>query len=72
MERDLRLYYYESGQLIKEGRGSNQDRPHLFTDINLLKEHVDFLRNNYKSCFKKQFVVVEYFDKYKSKIIEVI
>lgn len=72
MNRDLRLYYYESGQLTKEGRGSAQSRPHLFSNIDLLKEHVNFLRKNYKSCFEKQFVVVEYFDKYKSKIIEVI
>lgn len=71
--RDLRLYYYNSGQLMKNQGGKKEY--HLFKSLDECKEHIINAdnRDSLKYLYSfRQFVVVEYFDKYKPKIIEVI
>jgi|694.fasta_scaffold00478_44 hypothetical protein len=71
--RDIRLYYYDNGTLKKNGSRKGE---HLFESIEQLKNYLEDKRNNSLRLKKfyniVQFVIVEYFDKYKSKIIEVI
>lgn len=66
-KRDIRLYYYSAGQLTiwrakKKGM-------HYFDDIFSAKAFIAVhdLKNR-----KKQWVIVEYFGAYDSKILEVI
>lgn len=71
MTRDLRLYEYKSGNLHKIGR-LKSDNPkrqrHYFDNVEDIISHIDWFtsKNFYQNT---QFVIIEYFDNYKSKII---
>ena len=71
MVRDLRLYKYESGNLHKIGR-LKTDNPkrarHYFDNVEDIISHVDWLISK-NVCQTTQFVIIEFFDNYKSKII---
>ena len=69
---DFRLYHYDSGQLLKMGRGKTGTRPHLFEDYESCSNMVDFLRDKYKGYKDIQFVIVEYFGAYNSRIVRVL
>lgn len=71
MIRDLRLYEYKSGNLHKIGR-LKSDNPkrarHYFDNVEDIISHIDWFtsKNLHQNT---QFVIIEYFDNYKSKII---
>ena len=66
MKRDIRLYYYQGGQLLKSGRRKGE---HLFDDEDSLKDYT--LRRDARSGVKHQWVMVEYYDTFSSKILQV-
>lgn len=68
--RDLRLYYYNSGNLCKFGRGKTGNRKHFYKTIEEVQNQIVW--EHTKTKVNLQFVIVEYFDNYNSKIIEVI
>ena len=71
--RDLRLYIYETGGLVKSGKSKskiNNSQRHLFEDIEQMKHHINWLKE--KSKVWRQYIIVEYFGKYDSKILEII
>lgn len=70
VKRDLRVYQYNCGQLQKVGRGKTGPRPHIFNDIEGCTNHISFLREKYKGHKDTQFIVVEYFGPYDSKIVQ--
>lgn len=72
IKRDFRLYQYNSGQLQKVGRGKTGPRPHLFEDYESCLIMVDFLRWKYKGYKDTQFVIVEYFGAYNSRIVQIL
>lgn len=70
--RDLRLYTYSYGNLTKFGSSKkkiNNSQRHFFEDIEKLKHHIEWLSGRHTNT---QFVIVEYFETYNSKILEVI
>lgn len=68
MKRDIRLYYYEAGQLYKY---TNKKGMYLFDSPGDAISFIDKI--NEKSHLKgRQWVVTEYFEIYKSKILTVI
>jgi hypothetical protein len=71
--KDLRLYYYESGTLRRVGN-SKSDKSlrnrHYFTSLEEVENHIEKLTERWLKG--KQFVIVEYFELYKSKIIKII
>lgn len=71
-KRDFRLYQYNSAQLQKVGRGKTGPRPHLFEDYESCSNMVDFLRDKYKGYVDTQFVIIEYFGAYNSRIVRVL
>jgi hypothetical protein len=71
-KRDFRLYQYNSGQLQKVGRGKTGPKPHLFEDYDSCLNIVDFFRDKYKGYKDTQFVIVEYFGAYNSRIVQVL
>lgn len=74
-KKDIRLYYYEHGTLKKWGRlrTPNVKMRHFFDDVEECVDHVykEILTANdvWEGTRKKTFVVVEYFDSYKSEIV---
>lgn len=70
VKRDLRVYQYNSGQLQKVGRGKTGPRPHIFEDLSGCTNHINSLREKYKGFGETQFMVVEYFGPYNSKIVQ--
>jgi hypothetical protein len=72
IKRDFRLYQYNSGQLQKVGRGKTGPRPHLFEDYDACSNFIDLLRDKYKGYKETQFVIVEYFGAYNSRIVRVL
>jgi hypothetical protein len=70
--RDIRLYYYQAGGLIKNQGGMKKH--HLFNSLEECKEYIENPKSDaLKYLYSyRQFVIIEYFDKYKSKIIEII
>ena len=70
MIRDLRLYRYEHGRLVKEGRFKTKGlRQHYFTEIIDVDNHILELLIRRKK--NKQFVLIEYFSNFSSKIIKI-
>lgn len=70
-KRDIRLYYYEPGQLMKIGYTSNKG--HKFKTLEECVEYVDRLKiSKPKSWGQKQFVITEYTGSYSSKIIQTL
>ena len=70
--RDLRLYTYNSGNLTKFGsskRKVNNSQRHFFEDIDQLRHHINWLK---EKKYRYQFVIIEYFETYSSKILEII
>jgi len=74
MKRDLRLYYYESGSLRKHGSLKSGIRTkHFFKSEEEIQEVLDWYTiNSNRLRINHQYVVVEYFAIYQSKIIKVI
>ena len=72
VKRDFRLNQYNSGQLQKVGRGKTGPRPHLFEDYETCSNFIDLLRDKYKGYKETQFVIVEYFGAYNSRIVRVL
>ena len=70
MIRDLRLYRYEHGRLVKQGglktRGLSQ---HYFSEIVDVDNHI--LKLPIRQKKNKQFVLIEYFSNFRSKIIKI-
>lgn len=74
MARDLRIYKYENGNLKKIGSNKSTKfkiLQHYFTNIQEIKEHIEWCRIK-GFYYESQIVIVEYFDSYKSRIIEII
>lgn len=71
-KRDFRLYQYNSGQLQKIGKGKTGPRPHQFSELDICSNHVDYLRHKYKGYRDTQFIVVEYFGPYNSRIVTIL
>jgi hypothetical protein len=71
VKRDLRVYQYNCGQLQKVGRGKTGPRPHIFEDLEVCTNHINFLREKYKGFGDTQFIVVEYFGPYNSRIVQI-
>jgi hypothetical protein len=75
-KRDIRLYQYSAGGLQKVGRNKTGLRPHLFESVEKCEEHIEWLRNKYKSSYKAddntQYLVIEYFGSYESKILKLL
>ncbi len=69
VKRDLRVYRYNSGQLQKVGRGKTGPRPHIFEDLAGCTNHINFLREKMWHG-ETQFIIVEYFGPYNSKIVQ--
>ena len=70
VKRDLRVYQYNCGQLQKVGKGKTGSRPHIFENIAVCANHINFLREKYEGFRETQFMVVEYFGPYNSKIVQ--
>ena len=71
--KDLRLYTYESGTLKRVGNSKSDKclrNRHYFTSIEEIESHIDKLTEKWLKG--KQFVIVEYFELYKSKIVKII
>lgn len=66
---DIRLYCYYSGQLKKVGRGVMKSNPHKFRSIEDCENRINelIIKNHIE-----QYIIIEYTDKYKSKIIKLI
>jgi len=69
---EYRLYMYSDGTLRKVGKGKTGPRPHQFTDFESISDHVIFLKEKYRGYQKTQFVVVEWFGPYDSKIYTIL
>ena len=67
--RDIRLYQYTPGQLVKQGKGKTGPRPHIFNSVEACESHIEMLRNR---KFRYQYVIVEYFGTYESTILKVV
>ena len=70
MKRDIRLYYYLNGSLAKPFNGSK--KYHKFTNVEMCKERIKFMKDSVNLFKNIQFVIIEYTDKYHSKILEII
>jgi hypothetical protein len=68
-KQDIRLYVYYSGTLKKVGFGKNKNNPHKFSSLEECEKHILYLRTTRLSS--KQYVIVEYFDDYTSKILKI-
>jgi len=71
-KRDLRLYEYGYGTLKKVGSSRskvNNSQRHFFDDIEQLKTHINWLKSKRQNT---QFIIIEYFGTYNSKILEII
>ena len=70
MISSLRLYRYEHGRLVKEGRFKTKGLwQHYFTEIIDVDNHILELPIRRKK--NKQFVLIEYFSNFSSKIIKI-
>jgi len=69
---EYRLYFYSEGTLRKEGKGKTRLRPHQFADTISAEEHVIFLRDKYRGYKNTQFVIVEWFGPYNSRIYSIV
>lgn len=69
--KDIRLYEYEAGQLRKPVYIRKSKKLHFHISEEEARKAVTWIRQNFKAA-SKQFVIVEYTDKYESKIIEVL
>lgn len=70
--RDLRLYVYGCGTLLKFGNSKskiNNSQRHHFDDIDQMRNHIDWLKTR---GHDQQFLIIEYSGRCDSKIIEVI
>ncbi len=70
--KEYRLYQYSDGTLQKVGKGLIGPRPHKFKNFGLCAYHVSFLRDKHKYHLNTQFVVVEWFGAYDSKIFIIL
>lgn len=68
-KRDIRLYYYDAGQLKKN---DTRKKYHHFETLEEVREMIESYKYRKLDIHFRQWVIVEYFDKYKSKIIEII
>lgn len=69
-KKDIRLYEYDNGIMKKTGRGKLGLRPHLFETLEECEGHIQFLREKYKSNPNTQYLIVEYFGSYHSRIVK--
>lgn len=74
-KRDIRLYYYDNGNIIKVGKGKTGIARHIFPTIEECIEKINILKT--KPYFKDhQYVIVEYKDNISkdmnSRIIQII
>jgi hypothetical protein len=69
--RDLRLYTYDSGSLIKCGRGKTGMHKHFYNSVEDIEAYVDRLKSSNRNI-GYQYIVVEYFSTYHSRIIKII
>lgn len=69
--RDLRLYTYSSGSLIRCGRGKTGIHKHFYNKIEDIEKYINKIKN-VNGKIGGQFIIVEYFSKYHSKIIKII
>ena len=69
MKKDYRIYTYKNGTLHKHGafKSGNAKQKHFYDD---LKEAI--LAINSILDGKTQYIIVEYIEPYKSKIIKII
>ena len=71
-KREFRLYEYNCGTLRKVGRGKTGNRPHIFENFDECSNQVDLLRHKFKSYSNTQFIVIEYFGPFNSRIVEIL
>jgi RNA-binding protein YhbY len=74
-KRDIRLYYYDNGNIIKVGKGKIGIDRHVFDTIEECTDRINLLKT--KKYFKDyQYVIVEYKDNISkdmnSRIIQII
>lgn len=67
MERDIRIYKYSCGTLKKVGSGKTGLNPHFYSNEEFAISRVSYLK---KTNPEIQFLLVEYTNNYKSKIIK--
>jgi len=67
--KDLRIYYYEGGQLLKIDKGNRLHKAR--TEEEAKNNVIRWIRKN-KYTKRNQFVIIEIFSNYNSKIIDVI
>lgn len=71
--KDIRIYFYDgAGQLRKEGHWKKR---HIHPSVQSAKDYLGRQEESRKERgweMESQYVLVEYTDKYKSKIIEII
>jgi hypothetical protein len=75
-KKDIRLYEYVTGTLRKVGKGKTGTRPHIFDSIEKCESHIAHLRTRYKKVYKEeddtQYLIIEYFGVFNSKIIKIV
>jgi hypothetical protein len=69
--RDLRLYTYDSGSLIRCGRGKTGMHKHFYNSVEDIEAYIDRLKSSNRNI-GYQYIVVEYFSTYNSRIIKII
>ena len=69
--RDIRLYTYDSGSLRKYGRGKTGVHRHFYNSMEDIEAYVDRLKSNSRNI-GYQYIVIEYFSTYHSRIIKII
>lgn len=69
MKKDYRIYTYKNGTLHKHGafKSGNAKQKHFYDD---LKEAISAITSILDG--KTQFIIVEYTEPYKSKIIKIV
>lgn len=60
---DIRVYYYQSGSLVK----CYGTKKHFHPSVESAEEFIE----REKIRFDRQFVIVQYFERYQSKILKV-
>ena len=75
-KRDIRLYEYATGTLRKVGRGKTGNRPHMFESVEKCEEHISNIQSRHRKIYQKdddtQYLIIEYFGAFRSKIIKIV
>lgn len=69
IDKDIRIYTYESGGLKKFGYTKAQ---HIYSSLEAAERALEIAKKRWAWANMMQFVIVEYTDKYESKIVEIL